>query len=139
MKRHAGNPGQHTPRGPDLAPTHGKITGSASWMARHRQQRGPRQWHIFLKMRSKNRKKVVQQQRSIAPSVIWFFKLKADRDKAESYGTKGTASRPSVSGKPLIRLKLCTAWEAAPRARLSMTEMTMTRPRAASTLRPRSQ
>ena len=42
-------------------------------------------------------------------------------------------SRPSVSGRPAIRLRFCSAWPAAPLPRLSMTPKTVTRPPRGST------
>ena len=55
------------------------------------------------------------------------------------YGRNGGVSNPMVSGKPIIRLKFCTAWPAAPLVRLSMAEMTMTRRPPPATRRARSQ
>ncbi len=42
-------------------------------------------------------------------------------------------SRPSVSGRPAIRLRFCTAWPAAPLPMLSMTPNAVTRPPRGST------
>ena len=49
-------------------------------------------------------------------------------DVLRASATQRTHSSPSVSGRPNIRLRFCTACDAAPFHRLSMTEKTMIRP-----------